>query len=158
MNFNRVILVGRLTRDPELRSTPDGVPVCQFSVAVNRQSKDDVADFFDCSAWRQQAEFLANYAQKGRLVLVEGRLQNRSWVGQDGQKRYKTEIQAEHVRLLDRAREGASDAPVSERAVVASTEGAAPQEPAPVAASHEPPPAPDFDDFPDDDSDPFSKP
>lgn len=106
MNFNRVILVGRLTRDPEIRTTPEGITVARFRIAVNRLTRgEEQADFFDVVAWRNQADFVANYLGKGRLVLVEGRLQNRSWTAQDGTRRSTVEIVALTVRGLDRPRE-----------------------------------------------------
>lgn len=106
MNYNRIILIGRLTRDPELRTTPDGVPLVRCSVAVNRRrGNEDVADFFDFVAFRQQADYLANYATKGRLVLVEGSLQTRSYTDREGIRRKAYEIVVQSVRLLDRSRE-----------------------------------------------------
>jgi single-strand DNA-binding protein len=106
MSLNRVVLVGRLTRDPEMRYTPSGVAVASMGIAVNRFTKNEQGDyetdFFDVVAWRRTAEFAQNYLTKGRLVSVDGRLQNRSWVGQDGVKRTKTEIVADDIQGLDR--------------------------------------------------------
>ncbi len=112
--FNRIILIGRLTRDPEAKYTPSGVPVTSFSIAVDRpqssearqQGREKETDFIDIVAWRQTAEFAANYLQKGRMVVVEGKLQIRSYVTQDGQQRKAAEVVADNVRALDRAREG----------------------------------------------------
>ena len=108
--FNRVILVGRMANDPELKYTPSGVAVSTFRVAVNRPFQNAQgtreADFLDVVAWRQQAEFAANYLGKGRLVLVEGRIQVRSYDTQDGQRRRVWEIVSENLRGLDRPREG----------------------------------------------------
>jgi len=101
MNYNRVILVGRLTRDPELRTTPDGVSLVRCRIAVNRRTSGEEADFFDFVAFRQNADFLANYATKGRLVLIEGRLQSRSYTDREGIRRTAYEIMTERVRLLD---------------------------------------------------------
>ncbi|HEV2471329.1 MAG TPA: single-stranded DNA-binding protein, partial [Chthonomonadales bacterium] len=88
---NRVVLVGHLTRDPEMKYTPAGVAVAQMGIAVNRYSKNEQGeyetDFFNVVAWRRSAEFAANYLTKGRLVAIDGRLQTRSWTGQDGNKR-----------------------------------------------------------------------
>lgn len=104
--LNRVILIGRLTRDPEMRYTANGTAVCRFALAVNRpytnQAGEREADFIDIVTWRQLAETCANYLGKGRLVAVEGRLQVRTYEGQDGQKRKAAEVVAETVRFLDR--------------------------------------------------------
>ncbi len=105
-SLNRVILAGNLTRDPELRFTNDGIPVCNFGLAVNRRrSKDDDAvDFFDVNVWREQGEAVANYKTKGDPVLIEGRLQYRSWEDKEsGQKRSKVDIVADNVQFLGSA-------------------------------------------------------
>jgi single-strand DNA-binding protein len=103
---NRVVLVGRLTRDPEMKYTPQGVPVAQLGIAVNRFSKNEQGDyetdFFNVVAWRRSAEFASQYLKKGRLISVDGRLQQRSWVAQDGTKRSVYEIVADNVQGLDR--------------------------------------------------------
>src|SRR4028118_1545942 len=112
-SFNRVVLIGRLTRDPELRYTSGGLAITKFSVAVDRRFKNQqgerVTDFFDCSAFRQTAEFVANYVTKGRLVCVDGRIEMNQSTGQDGQKRYYTNIICDTVETLDTQREGGSD-------------------------------------------------
>ncbi len=104
--INRVILIGRLTRDPELRYTANGIGVCTFSIAVNRpytnQAGERPVDYIDIVAWRQLAENVATYMTKGRLVAVEGRLQTRTYETQDGQKRKAVEVVADTVRFLDR--------------------------------------------------------
>jgi len=104
--INRVILIGRLTRDPELRYTANGIGVCTFSIAVNRpytnQAGERPVDYIDIVAWRQLAETVATYMTKGRLVAVEGRLQTRTYETQEGQKRKAVEVLAETVRFLDR--------------------------------------------------------
>ncbi len=108
--LNRIILIGRLTADPELRYTPTGLPVASFRLAVNRmktQSGEQQADFINIVAWRQQAEFAANYLNKGRLVAVEGRLQIRQWTGQDGQRRSTAEVVCDRVQALERRKEEA---------------------------------------------------
>ena len=106
--LNRIILIGRLTRDPELRYTPQGTPVAGLGLAVDRpRANRDAArqtDFIDIVCWRQTAEFAANYLAKGRLVAVEGRLQVREWVGQDGGKRRRAEVVADNLQPLDRPR------------------------------------------------------
>lgn len=104
VSFNRVVLAGNLTRDPELRFTNNGVPVCGFGIAVNRvRSKNEEVDFFDVSAWRELGETIANYKKKGDPILIEGRLQFRQWEAQDGSKRNKVDIVADNVQFLGRA-------------------------------------------------------
>ena len=101
VSFNRVVLAGNLTRDPELRFTNDGIPVCSFGLAVNRvRSKSEEVDFFDISAWRELGETIANYKKKGDPILVEGRLQYRTWEAQDGSKRSKVDVVADNVQFL----------------------------------------------------------
>jgi len=103
MFHNRVVLVGRLTRDPELRATPDGMSVARFGLAVKRSLRDDSGtDFFDVVAFRQLAETIANYTTKGTLVLVDGRLQTRTYTDREGVIRKVVEIIADTVRFLER--------------------------------------------------------
>src|ERR687890_2221825 len=103
VSFNRVVLGGNLTRDPELRFTQAGVPVCSFGIAVNRvRSRNEEVDFFDISAWRELGETIATYKKKGDPILVEGRLQYRTWEAQDGSKRSKVDVVSENVQLLGR--------------------------------------------------------
>ncbi len=103
--LNRVVLVGRLTRDPELRYTPSGVAVANFNIAVNRpfsnQQGEREADFINCVIWRRPAENLANYMKKGGLIGVDGRIQTRSYEGQDGKRVYVTEVVADSVQFLE---------------------------------------------------------
>ncbi|MDR6552343.1 single-stranded DNA-binding protein [Paenibacillus qinlingensis] len=104
--LNRVILIGRLTRDPELRYTPAGVAVTQFTLAVDRPftsggSKEREADFINIVTWRQLAETCANYLRKGRLTAVEGRIQVRNYDNNEGKRVYVTEIIADNVRFLE---------------------------------------------------------
>lgn len=103
--LNRVVLVGRLTRDPDLRYTPNGVAVANFSIAVNRpftnQQGNREADFINCVVWRRPAENLANYMKKGNLIGVDGRMQTRSYEGQDGKTVYVTEVVADSVQFLE---------------------------------------------------------
>lgn len=111
--FNKVILVGRMANDAELKFTPSGVAVANFRVAVNRPFKNKEgkyeADFLDVCAYRQPAEFAANFLGRGRLVLVEGRIQVRSYDTQDGQRRKVWEIVADNLRGLDRPKEGSEN-------------------------------------------------
>jgi single-strand DNA-binding protein len=103
VSFNRVIIAGNLTRDPELRFTQGGIPVCDFGIAVNRvRSKNEEVDFFDVSAWRELGETIANYKKKGDPILLEGRLQYRTWEAQDGSKRSKVDVVADNVQFLGR--------------------------------------------------------
>ncbi|MEF2969219.1 single-stranded DNA-binding protein [Paenibacillus sp. M1] len=108
--LNRVILIGRLTRDPELRYTPSGVAVTQFTLAVDRpftsQSGEREADFIPVVTWRQLAETCANYLRKGRLTAVEGRIQVRNYENNEGKRVYVTEVIADNVRFLESNREG----------------------------------------------------
>lgn len=103
--LNRVILIGRLTRDPELRYTPSGVAVTQFTLAVDRpftnQQGMREADFLNIVTWRQLAETCANYLRKGRLTAVEGRIQVRNYDNNEGRRVYVTEIVADNVRFLE---------------------------------------------------------
>ncbi len=103
--LNRVVLIGRLTKDPELRYTPSGVAVAQFTLAVNRpfsnQQGEREADFIPVVVWRAQAENCANFLRKGRLAAVDGRLQVRSYDNNEGKRVYVTEVVAEDVRFLE---------------------------------------------------------
>ncbi len=116
--YNRIILIGRLTRDPELRYVPNGAPVASFTLAVDRPFRDQQGnretDFIDIVAWRKLAEQVSQYMTKGRMVAVEGRLQIRSYETQDGQRRKVAEVVADGIRFLDRgdrARAAAAPAP-----------------------------------------------
>jgi len=108
--LNRTILVGRLTRDPDLRYTPSGVALANFTVAANRpfknQQGEQEADFVNCVAWRKQAENLSNYMRKGQMIGVDGRLQSRSYEGKDGKMVYVTEVLAESIQFLKPKRNG----------------------------------------------------
>lgn len=107
--LNRIILMGRLTRDPELRHTQTGTAVASFTLAVERQFKDAngdrQADFIDIVAWRQTGEFAAKYFTKGRMAVVEGRLQMRDWTDRDGNKRRTAEVVADNVYFADSPKE-----------------------------------------------------
>jgi len=104
MNLNKVILIGRLTRDPESRTTPSGQTVCNFSIATNRiwnqnNQKQEKTEFHNIVLWQRLAEIASQYLKKGSIVLVEGRLQTRSWQDPSGNKKYRTEIIAESLQL-----------------------------------------------------------
>ena len=103
-NFNKVIMGGRLTSDPELKQTQSGLSVVSFSIAVNRKAKqgeEQKTDFFNVTAWRQTAEFIARYFKKGSSICIVGSLQNSSWTDQNGQKHYRTDIVADEVMFVD---------------------------------------------------------
>lgn len=104
-SLNKTFLAGNMTRDPELRFTQDGVPVCNFGIAVNRvRSKDrDACDYFNVVAWRELGETIANYKKKGDPILVEGRLQYSSWETDDGTKRNRVDVVADNVQFLGSA-------------------------------------------------------
>ena len=111
--INRVVLVGRLTRDPELRTTTTGKSVCDFSIAVQKRMKptdgSPDADFFRVNCWEKTAEYVSNYLHKGRLVAVDGRLQARKFTDKDGNNREMVEIVADTVQGLDRPRDDAGE-------------------------------------------------
>lgn len=102
--MNKVILTGRITKDPEVRYTQTGVSVVSFTIAVNRQYRDangnNQADFINCTAWRTTADFITRYIKKGYMLLVEGSIQTRNYQGQDGQTRYVTEVVCDNVENL----------------------------------------------------------
>lgn len=97
--YNRVILMGRLTKDPELKTTQSGISLCRFSIAVDRYSKGDdkKCDFIDCIAWRQTAEFVCKYFSKGRMIHVEGDIQNNNYTDNNGVKHYSNIINVQNV-------------------------------------------------------------
>lgn len=102
--MNRVVLVGRLTKDPDLRYTPNGVPVATFTLAVNRPFSSDgekKADFINCVVWRKPAENVSNFLKKGSLAGVDGRIETRSYDGQDGKRVFVTEVIADSVQFLE---------------------------------------------------------
>lgn len=118
MDLNKAMIIGRLTRDPELRTTPQGTNVCSFGVATNfiwsnpEGQKQEKVEYHNMVAWRKLAEICGQYLRKGSKVYIEGRLQTREWEGQDGNKRQRTEIVADNMIMLDSR--GASQARSSE--------------------------------------------
>jgi len=108
MDLNKATLIGNITRDPETRTTPSGTSVASFSIATNFVWKDSAgqmqkkAEFHNIVAWRKLAEICTQYLKKGAKVYIEGRLQTKDWIGQDGVKRYRTEIVADNMIMLDR--------------------------------------------------------
>ncbi|MBE6671610.1 MAG: single-stranded DNA-binding protein [Ruminococcaceae bacterium] len=106
-NFNKVILGGRLTDDAELKTTPAGVLVTSFSIAVNRRgSKNNETDFIECSAWNKTAELITKYFQKGSSICIVGSLQRRSWTDRRGNKHYVTNVVVDEVYFVDSKRDG----------------------------------------------------
>ena len=109
--LNKIFIMGRLTRDPELRRTQTGTPVASFSLAVDRDFKDKstgerTTDFIDVVAWRQTGEFVSRYFTKGRMAVVEGRLQIRDWTDREGGKRRSAEVVADNIYFGDSKRDG----------------------------------------------------
>lgn len=144
-NFNRIMLGGRLTADPENKQTTDGTSVTSFTVAVNRRTQDKegraVADFFKVIAWRNLADFAYKFFRRGSAIFVVGTLQNRSYIDHEGTKRYITEIIADEISFVDSKTENAAG----------TTEKA--ERPAPLASSHCS--AEDFENINSDDDLPF---
>lgn len=103
--MNKVLMIGRIVAEPELRSLESGVNVCNFRIAVDRRVKDadgnKIADFFNCTAWRATADFVSQYASKGRLVAIEGKLQSRSYTSNDGSQRTAIDIQVDNLEFCD---------------------------------------------------------
>lgn len=117
--INNVTLVGRLTRDPELRYTPSNIAITTFNMAVNRNFKNQdgnrEADFINCMIWRQQAENFANWVKKGNLVGITGRIQTRSYENQQGQRVYVTEVVADTFQLLEKRDNSANQANIEDQ-------------------------------------------
>lgn len=109
--LNRVILMGRLTKDPELRSTQGGSNVCSFTLAVQRKyapkGEERKTDFINCTAWRNTAEFISKYFQKGQLMAVEGRIETRSWDDQNGNRRYATDVVVDDAHFVESKKDSA---------------------------------------------------
>ena len=132
MNLNKAMIIGNITRDPEVRKTPNGQTVVSFGVATNRRwtdqagQKQEQAEYHNIVAWRRLAEIVGQYLKKGSKVYIEGRLQTRTWDDQSGTKRYKTEIVAENMIMLDKkgAVEQGSESPARSSA---SNEGVQPE-------------------------------
>lgn len=113
-NYNKVILGGRLTETPELKQTPSGVFVTTFSVAVNRKYNKDQqqqSDFINCVAWRNTAEFISKYFQKGSSICITGAIQTRSWTDNNGNKRYATEVIVDEANFVDSKNDNSDNVP-----------------------------------------------
>ncbi len=156
LNLNKVIIVGRLTAPPELKSTSNGIYVTQITVAVNRIPSADgkvTADFINVIAWRQTAEFISKYFRKGSSICVIGAIQTRTWKDKNGNNRYSTEVLAEEVRFVDSKGEISNAVPTGNAPVSnpASEGNKAP--PAQMAITSQT--APEFEELSEDDDLPF---
>lgn len=130
--INKAILMGRLTRDPELRHTGTGTPVCSFSIAIdNGYGENKQTDFINCVAWSKTAEFVSDYFSKGKMIIVIGRISTRSWEGQDGKKNYTTEVVASEVSFGEskRGQDGGQGSPSTQGSYQAPAPTSAPQMP-----------------------------
>ena len=153
-NLNKVILGGRLTADPELRQTSSGIPVCSFSVAVNRRTSAEgaqQADFINVIAWRNQAEFLCRFFRKGSSICVVGSIQTRSWTDQNNQKRYSTDVVADEINFVDSKGESPAGKQTGTRLASQYT----PESYGNPSFSSQDEDAPRFEDIPNDDDLPF---
>lgn len=157
-NFNKIILGGRLTADPELKQTQSGIPVVSFSIAVNRRSaskdKDAAnnqpqADFFNVTAWRQTAEFVSRYFHKGSSICVVGSLQNRNWTDGQGVKHYATDVVADEISFVDSRSEGGNSSVAPQSAYTPDAYSATPAFSTPQNS------APNFEEVKTDDDLPF---
>ena len=151
LNLNKVVLCGRLTADPELKQTQNGIPVVSFTLAVNRRftrgadgQNNSQADFISCVAWRQTAEFISKYFRKGSSICVLGSIQTRTWQDNQGQKRYATEVVVDEANFVDARGENAGGSSYTPDAY-----GAAPSYSSNAAS------APNFEDHNTDDDLPF---
>ena len=133
MSFNKIILVGNLGRDPELRYTPQGTPVCSFSLATNERRKDrntgennDITTWFRVTLWGRQAETASQYLTRGRPVYIEGRLRVEEWTDRDGKPRHTLEVHATDMQFIGGGRSDDAVAPPARAAAAASTEAMPP--------------------------------
>ena len=117
LNFNQAILAGRLTADPELKTTQSGISVTQFTVAVSRpKRKDDntdTSDFISCVAWKERAELVTKYFRKGSAIMVIGQIQTRTWTDNNNQKRYATEVLVDNIRFVDSKADATQKSPTA---------------------------------------------
>ncbi len=136
MDLNKVMLIGRVTKDPEVRTLQTGQAVASFSIATNRQWKDaqgqrqEKAEFHNLVAWRKLAEIVQQYVKKGMRIYVEGRMETRSWDDPSGQKKYRTEVVLDNMIMLDSKSGGAAGAPMASKAMAGDV-------PAPTSAPDE---------------------
>ena len=165
-NFNKVILGGRLTADPELKTTPSGISVTSFTVAVNRRfggktGEEAQADFFNVTAWRTTAEFVTRYFRKASSICVVGSIQTRTWTDNQGQKRFSTEIVADEAYFVD----AKSESPIAVQQAAAMysqgqgsayvPEGYGPYSPTPQNNGYQNQTTPKFEEISDDEELPF---
>ena len=122
LNLNKVILGGRLTSEPELKTTPQGTSVATFGIAVNRRGKDAQADFINCQAWRQTAEFISKYFSKGSAICITGSIQTRTWEDKNGGKRYATEVNVDEAYFVESKSDGQAPAPAFQTPVAPNFE------------------------------------
>ena len=140
MDLNKAMIIGRLTRDPEARTTPQGITVCNFSVATSRVWKDqqgnqqEKPEYHNIVAWRRLADICSQYLSKGRQVYIEGYLQTRTWDGQDGKKNYRTEIIADNMIMLGNR----GDSPAASQANTVSQATSRSESPSPKNAEPQP--------------------
>lgn len=148
--LNKVILMGRLVRDPELRTTPQGVSVCSFSIAVDRgyarQGEERQADFINIVAWRSTAEFVSKYFVKGQMIAVVGRIQTRNYDDKDGKKVYVTEVVADEISFADSKRDSGQAQSAATYTTAAPAQAAPQQTQPPVSDGFQV--VPDEDDLP----------
>lgn len=127
LNFNQVILAGRLTADPELKTTQSGISVTQFTVAVSRPKRkddtNDMSDFISCVAWKERAELVTKYFHKGSAIMVIGQIQTRTWTDNNDQKRYATEVLVDNIRFVDSKSDAPQNAQKSPTANESSAQG-----------------------------------
>lgn len=124
--LNKIILMGRMVRDPELNQTNSGIAVCKFTVAVNRpyqKDKEKQADFINVTAWRGTAEFVSKYFNKGSIIIVEGKLQNNDYTDKDGVKHYSMQVMADGVNFGGSKSDNTSQAEANSGAIVQTVEG-----------------------------------
>lgn len=121
INFNKVILGGRLTADPELKQTPQGVSVVTFSLAINRKGKDATTDFINCVAWRGTAEFISKYFTKGNSIVIDGEINVRNYQDKDNNKRQAVEVQVHDAYFVDSKGNVEFSAPKTEDAFATDT-------------------------------------
>lgn len=125
--LNKVILMGRLVRDPELNQTTSGISVCKFTVAVNRpyqKDKEQQADFINVTAWRGTAEFVSRYFNKGSIIIVEGKLQNNNYTDKEGVKHYSMQVMADNVNFGGSKSDNTSQAETNSNGIIQTVEGA----------------------------------
>ncbi|MEI7741685.1 MAG: single-stranded DNA-binding protein [bacterium] len=144
-SLNKAMILGNLTRDPESKATPSGQNVCNFSVATSRSwidkagVKQEKVDYHNVVAWAKLADICSQYLAKGRKVYIEGRIETRDWVGQDGKKNYRTEIVADNMILLDRAPGGSAPQAGTARPAAAANSNSNQSAPAPEYLPDVPP-------------------